>query len=512
MNQSKYVNLSVSNLVEHVVTRKEGALTSTGAIAVLTGKYTGRSPADRFLVMDDNTKKEVDWGAVNVPFDPESFDKLYEKVLEHLKEKPTYQFDGFAGADTDFRIPIRVINEYAWHNLFIRQLLVRRKDEDVADEPAFTILCAPGCKADPTVHGTRSETFIVIDLSRRIGIIGGTEYAGEMKKMVFSVMNYLLPEQGVFPMHCSANIGENDDVALFFGLSGTGKTTLSTDPARKLIGDDEHGWTDDGVFNFEGGCYAKTIGLRREHEPQIWDAIKFGAVLENVVLDPESGEIDFESDQYTENTRVGYPIDHIPGAVLHGTGSHPKTIFFLTADAFGVLPPITKLNKEQALYYFLSGYTSKLAGTERGVEEPEATFSACFGAPFIPRPATVYADLLGKRIEKHSPSVFLVNTGWTGGPYGVGHRMNLTHTRAMITAALSGELDEVRYRTDEYFGLSVPVTCPGVPDEVLDPVSTWDRSEEYETQANMLRKQLHDNFDKLSGVRPEIREAGPYKA
>ncbi|MGG3923987.1 phosphoenolpyruvate carboxykinase (ATP), partial [Geobacillus thermodenitrificans] len=445
--QKPYVHhqLSVAELVEKVLHRNEGRLTHTGAVAVTTGKYTGRSPKDKYIVEEPSTKQNIDWGTVNQPMAPETFQKLYDKVLDYLMKKDElFVFKGFAGADPKARLPIQVVNEFAWHNLFVHQLFIRPSTEELADhEPQFTVICAPNFKADPAVDGTRSEAFIIISFEQRTVLIGGTEYAGEMKKSIFSVMNYLLPEQGILPMHCSANVGQEGDVALFFGLSGTGKTTLSTDPKRRLIGDDEHGWSSRGIFNIEGGCYAKCINLSREKEPQIFDAIGFGAVLENVILHDATRVPDYDDGTLTENTRAAYPLQAIKNIVDPSVAGHPSTIVFLTADAFGVLPPISKLTREQAMYHFLSGYTSKLAGTERGVTEPEATFSTCFGAPFLPRPAVEYAEMLGQKIAEHNVRVFLVNTGWTGGPYGVGSRMKLAYTRAMVQAAVEGELDNV---------------------------------------------------------------------
>nr|WP_241154446.1 phosphoenolpyruvate carboxykinase (ATP) [Staphylospora marina] len=505
----KHFNLSVAELIEHAIKRGEAVLTREGALRATTGAFTGRSPKDKYTVADASVRDNIDWGSVNQPMDPETFDRILERVNTYLREKEVFIFDGFAGADEKWRLPIRVINEYAWHNLFVRQLFIRpTEDELKTHKPEFTVVCIPGFKVDPETDGTRSETLIAVSFERKTVIIAGTEYAGEMKKSIFSVMNYLLPEYGVMPMHCSANVGKDGDVALFFGLSGTGKTTLSADPERFLIGDDEHGWSDSGVFNFEGGCYAKCIGLSREKEPQIWEAVRFGTVLENVVLD-EHRVPDFHDGSLTENTRAAYPVDYIPGAVIPGIAGHPNVILFLTADAFGVLPPISRLTPEQAMYHFLSGYTSKLAGTERGVTEPEATFSACFGAPFLPRPARVYAEMLGEKIAKHNVDVYLVNTGWTGGPYGVGKRMNLAYTRAMVSAAISGELKQVEYVKDDFFGLSIPTGCPGVPAELLNPRNTWEDKNAYDEKAKELAKRFHDNFSKFKGVSDAVKNAGP---
>lgn len=503
-------NLSVSQLVEKVLERKEGMLTATGAVATTTGKYTGRSPKDKYIVAEASTKEKIDWGTVNQPISEEVFDQLYHKVIDYLMQKDEiFVFKGFAGADPAYRLPIQVINEFAWHNLFAHQLFIRPTQEELETHDAqFTVISAPNFKADPAVDGTKSETFIIISFERRIVLIGGTEYAGEIKKSIFSVMNFLLPEQNILPMHCSANVGPEGDVALFFGLSGTGKTTLSADPKRRLIGDDEHGWSNSGVFNIEGGCYAKCINLSREKEPQIFDAIRFGAVLENVVLDENTRIPDYDNATLTENTRAAYPIQSIDNIVDPSVAGHPTTIVFLTADAFGVLPPISKLTKEQAMYHFLSGYTSKLAGTERGITSPQATFSTCFGAPFLPLPATRYAEMLGKKIDEHQVQVFLVNTGWTGGEYGVGSRMKLQYTRAMVQAALEGELNNVETVQDPIFGLQIPAHVPGVPDEVLLPKNTWADQEAYEQKAKDLAAKFRENFKKFTNVDPSIEKLG----
>src|SRR5690606_36350612 len=455
--QNVHVQLSVPQLVEAATSRGEAILTREGAVTAETGKYTGRSPKDKYMVEEDISKDKIDWGTVNRPISSEVFENLYAKVLSHLKQKDElYVFKGFAGADPESRLHIQTINEYAWHNLFAHQLFIRPTAEEMEIHDAeFTVVYAPTFKADPAVDGTDSETFIIVSMEKQVILIGGTEYAGEMKKSIFSIMNYILPEKGILPMHCSANVGQDGDVALFFGLSGTGKTTLSADQDRKLIGDDEHGWSDNGVFNIEGGCYAKTINLSRENEPQIFDAIRFGSVLENVVVDPVTRIPDYDDGSLTENTRAAYPIDAIDNSIQPSMAGHPKTIVFLTADAFGVLPPISRLSKEQAMYHFLSGYTSKLAGTERGITSPEATFSTCFGSPFLPLPATVYAEMLGNKIDEHEAQVFLVNTGWTGGVYGVGQRMALKHTRAMVCAALAGQLNDVDTTTNDIFGLAM---------------------------------------------------------
>ncbi|MCU5530908.1 phosphoenolpyruvate carboxykinase (ATP) [Bacillus cereus] len=504
------IQLSVPQLVEKVLMRNEGKLTSTGAVSASTGKYTGRSPKDKFIVKEASVTDKIAWGAVNQPISEEHFNKLYTKVLEYLKEKEElFVFKGFAGADRNYRLPIQVINEYAWHNLFVHQLFIRPTEEELTThESEFTIVSAPNFKADPAVDGTNSEAFIMVSFEKRIVLIGGTEYAGEMKKSIFSIMNFLLPEQDILSMHCSANVGEEGDVALFFGLSGTGKTTLSADPNRKLIGDDEHGWSDNGVFNIEGGCYAKCVNLSHEKEPQIFDAITFGSVLENVIINDQTRIADYNDTTLTENTRAAYPMHAIDNIVLPSVAGHPNTIIFLTADASGVLPPISKLSKEQAMYHFLSGYTSKLAGTERGVTSPQATFSTCFGSPFLPLDASRYAEMLGEKIEKHDAKVFLVNTGWTGGEYGVGKRMNLGYTRAMIQAALNGELVKTETAKHDIFGLEVPLHVPGVPDEVLMPEQTWADKAAYKAKAIELANEFKANFKKFDSVSEDIINLG----
>ncbi len=505
-----YHNLAPAQLVEQAITRGEGELSSTGALSVNTGKYSGRSPKDRFIVETKDTKKNVDWGDINVPMQPEVYARLRQRQAAYLEGKDVFVFDGFIGKDPKHRLAIRVVNQYAWQNLFVHQMFVRpTAEEQKTFKPEYTLICTPGFQAIPKVDGTRSEAFVVLNYDAKEIIIGGTSYGGEMKKSAFTLMNYVLPTKGICAMHCSANIGKDGRTALFFGLSGTGKTTLSADPERSLIGDDEHGWSEEGIFNFEGGCYAKTINLTQEGEPQIWDAIKFGAVLENVVLDPKTKIADYFDASNTENTRVAYPITHIPGAVTDGKGGHPEAIVFLTADAFGVLPPIAELDKNQASYYYLSGYTSKLAGTERGIVEPQSTFSAGFGAPFLPRVPGVYAELLRKKIEETGAKVYLVNTGWTGGPYGVGSRMKLSYTRAMITAVLNGELAKVKFEKDPIFGLSIPTSCPDVPNEVLNPRNTWSDQAEYDKTAKALAASFKENFKKLKGVDEEIVAAGP---
>ncbi|SNZ06012.1 phosphoenolpyruvate carboxykinase (ATP) [Terribacillus aidingensis] len=503
-------NLSVAQLTEAALSRQEARLTETGALRASTGKYTGRSPKDKFIVQDELSENKVDWGKVNQPISEETFEHLLEKVVNYLQaQEQVFSFQGFAGADERYHLPIQVINEYAWHNLFARQLFIRpSEDELAAHNPAFTVISAPGVKADPAIDGTNSEAFVVVSFKQRVIVIGGTEYAGEMKKSIFSVMNFLLPQQEVMPMHCSANVGADGDTALFFGLSGTGKTTLSADPNRPLIGDDEHGWSPDGVFNIEGGCYAKCINLSAEKEPEIHGAIKFGTILENVTVN-ENGVCDYDDGSVTENTRAAYPIDYIEGSLPKSKAGQPKTIVFLTADATGVLPPISKLTTEQAMYHFLSGYTSKLAGTERGVTEPEATFSTCFGAPFLPLAPAVYAEMLGDKISIHNAEVYLVNTGWTGGDYHTGARMKLKYTRRMVQAALSGELKDIHTAEDEIFGLHVPVSCPDVPTALLMPENAWENKAAYKEKAQELATKFHHNFEKFDFIDETIRQAGP---
>lgn len=504
------VQLSVPQLAEKATSRGEAMLTVDGAVRAETGKYTGRSPKDKYMVEEESTKDKIDWGKVNQPISSEVFDNLYVKVVKYLKERDElFVFKGFAGADKDSQLSIQVINEYAWHNLFAHQLFIRPTAEELTSHVAdFTVISAPNFKADPAIDGTASETFIIVSLEKKIILIGGTEYAGEIKKSIFGIMNYLLPQQGILSMHCSANVGEAGDVALFFGLSGTGKTTLSADPDRKLIGDDEHGWSDNGVFNIEGGCYAKTINLSAEKEPEIYNAIRFGSVLENVAVDPETRVCDYDDGSLTENTRVAYPIQYIENIVDPSVAGHPKTIIFLTADAFGVLPPISKLTKEQAMYHFLSGFTSKLAGTERGVTEPEPVFSTCFGSPFLPLPATVYAEMLGQKIDEHGAQVYLVNTGWTGGEYGTGSRMKLSYTRTMVRAAIDGQLADVETIQDSVFGLNIPTAVEGVPTEVLNPRDAWADKAAYDAKASELAGLFNENFKKFSNVSEAITKLG----
>jgi len=503
-------NLTAADLVTHSLRRNEGTrLASNGAIVGWTGKRTGRSPKDKFTIKDEITADKVFWSDVNQPFDSAKFDKLYSRVLDYLKGRELFVQDLFAGADPRYQLPIRIINEFAWHNLFVRDLFVRPTAEELkSHEPQFTVIAAPGFQADPQRDGTKSEVFVLVNFGRRIVLIGGTHYAGEMKKSIFGVMNFLLPDRNVLPMHCSANVGADGTTALFFGLSGTGKTTLSADPERGLIGDDEHGWGADGVFNFEGGCYAKCINLREESEPQIYHAIRFGCVLENVVLDQATADPDYDDGSYTENTRAAYPVDFIENAVIPGIGGHPRNVLFLTADAFGVLPPISRLTPEQAMYHFLSGYTAKVAGTEAGVKEPQATFSTCFGAPFLPLRPRVYAEMLGNRLKEHDAQCWLVNTGWSGGAYGVGKRMSLAYTRAMVHAVLDGKLKSAQFTTEPAFGLSIPTACPDVPAELLNPRNSWKDKAAYDRMAADLSDRFAKNFEKFE-VSDRIREAGP---
>ncbi|KGQ22628.1 phosphoenolpyruvate carboxykinase (ATP) [Thermus filiformis] len=503
-------------LVEKTLLRGEGLLAHKGPLVVDTTPYTGRSPRDKYVVEEPEVRDEIWWGEVNQPFSPEAFSALVARVTAYLSERELFVQDVYAGADKRYRLPVRVVTESPWHALFARNMFLSPrhfKDEDEVEAfvPGFTVVHAPNFLAEPERDGTRSEVFVGISFGRRLILIVGTRYAGEIKKSVFTVMNYLMPKQGVFPMHCSANVGQGGDVAIFFGLSGTGKTTLSTDPERPLIGDDEHGWSEEGVFNFEGGCYAKVIRLSPEQEPLIYRASnQFESILENVVVNPESRRVEWDDDSKTENTRSSYPLAHLENVVESGTAGHPRNIFFLSADAYGVLPPIAKLSPEQAMYYFLSGYTARVAGTERGVTEPKATFSACFGAPFLPLHPGVYARMLGEKIQRHAPSVWLVNTGWTGGPYGVGRRFPLPVTRALLQAALSGELEKAEFRQDPIFGFLVPTSVPGVPSELLFPRDTWADKAAYDEQARRLARMFEENFQKFAeGVDEAVRRAGP---
>ncbi|MEO6809014.1 MAG: phosphoenolpyruvate carboxykinase (ATP) [Isosphaeraceae bacterium] len=504
-------NRSQAALIEDALTRGEGTLTHQGALVFLTGAYTGRSPKDKYIVREPSCEDEIDWGTVNQPFAPDRFDALLRRVRAHLAGREVWMVDAFAGTDPVHRLPIRVVCERAYHALFSHQLLVRpTPEEQTAHRPEFTVLAAPDFKADPKRDGTRSEVFVILNLAQKLVLIGGTLYAGEIKKSVFSLLNTLLPRQGVLPMHCSANVGERGQVALFFGLSGTGKTTLSADPARHLIGDDEHGWSDDGVFNIEGGCYAKCIRLNRYNEPEIYEAIRFGTVLENVVIDPDSRVPDFADASLTENTRAAYPIEFIPNHVPGGRGGHPEQILFLTCDAFGVLPPLSRLSPEQAMYHFLSGYTAKVAGTERGLGSgPEAVFSTGFASPFLTLPPFRYADLLGQKLRRHQCDAWLLNTGWTGGPYGQGERISLSHTRALVEAVLNGTLDGLPFATDPIFGLAYPTTCPGVPSALLNPRASWPDTAAYDAQARDLAQRFQTNFARFPRAEEAIRAGGP---
>jgi phosphoenolpyruvate carboxykinase (ATP) len=506
-----HANLSPAALTEMALRRGEGHLTEKGALTALTGSRTGRSPRDRFIVPETSRSDDIWWGSVNQRMEAAAFDRLLEKVRAHFQGRELFVFDGAACADSAHRLYVRVVAEKAWHALFAHNLFLRLSPEEHAHfQPQLTIFNAGDLRADPASDQTRSDAFIVLNLERRLVLIGGTQYAGEMKKAVFSYLNYLLPQQGVFPMHCSANIGSGNDTALFFGLSGTGKTTLSADPERRLIGDDEHGWSDRGVFNLEGGCYAKTIRLSREGEPQIWNAIRFGCVLENVVIDPHTHRPHFDDDRITENTRAAYPVDFIDNCERSGKGDHPRNTFFLACDAFGVLPPISRLTPEQAMYHFLSGYTAKVAGTETGVTEPRATFSTCFAAPFLPLHPVRYAEMLQQRLQAHGSTVWLINTGWTGGPFGRGSRMKLSHTRAMLRAALRGELDRVTFSPDPIFGLQVPVNCPGVPNSLLSPRATWTNPAEFDSHARHLAALFQQNFTPFAAQASEaVCQAGP---
>jgi len=508
-----YWNLTPAELVEETIIRGEGVLTDTGALAVDTGKFTGRSPKDKFIVCDSTTEKSVWWGDINIKFDPEKFERLYDRVTAYLQDKTIYVRDAYACADQQYRLNIRVVTESPWQNLFANNLFLRPTKEDILRtvHADWNIVCAPGFHADPERDGTRQSNFAIVHFSKRIILIGGTGYTGEIKKGIFSVLNYVLPhDKKVLSMHCSANIGSKGDTAIFFGLSGTGKTTLSADPNRGLIGDDEHGWAETSVFNFEGGCYAKCVNLTKEKEPQIFNAIRFGALVENIEFHEGTTTVDYDNITKTENTRVAYPIDHIDNAVEPSVAGIPKNIFFLTCDAFGVLPPISRLDAGQAMYHFISGYTAKVAGTEVGITEPTTTFSACFGKAFLPLHPTQYAELLGEKLKKHHVNVWLVNTGWSGGSYGIGSRIKLSYTRALITAALNGELDHVAYDSMPVFGLQMPKTCPGVPTEILNPKNTWSDKNEYDTKTNALAAAFVKNFSQYAEfASPEILKSAP---
>jgi len=505
-------NLSPAELVEETITLGQGSLSDTGALCLDTGEFTGRSPKDKFIVKDANTEKSVWWSQFNIPFESQKFDQLFDRMRAYLVGREVYVRDAFVCADPRYRMNVRVVTEFPWSNMFAYNMFMRPTQEELKNiQPDWHVICVPGFIADPETDGTRQHNFAVINFTKKMAIIGGTGYTGEIKKGIFTVLNYVLPhEKGVLPMHCSANVGKDGDTAVFFGLSGTGKTTLSSDPNRQLIGDDEHGWTDSTVFNFEGGCYAKTIDLTREKEPQIYDAIKFGAILENIGFQEDGVTPNYSDSSRTENTRVSYPIHHIDNIMQPSLGGIPKNIFFLTCDAFGVLPPISQLTKGQAMYQFISGYTAKVAGTEAGITEPTTTFSACFGAPFLPLHPTQYAEMMGKKIDECGAKVWLINTGWSGGSYGTGERMKLKYTRAMITAALEGKLDNVDFKTHEIFGLAMPTTCPDVPSELLDPKSTWKDGAVYDAKASELAEKFVNNFEKFKEfANEEIMAASP---
>lgn len=516
-NATVHYQLSSNDLHQHTLDKKQGVESSLGAIAVNTGEFTGRSPMDRFIVKDDITKDEIWWGDINIPFEPTKFDQLYDKVVSYLSGKEVYVRDSFVCADDNYRMSIRAVNEYPWSNMFVYNMFLRPTEEElVGFSPEWTVINAPGFMADAAIDGTRQHNFAILNFTKKIALVGGTGYTGEIKKGIFSALNFILPvNKNTLPMHCSANVGKDEDTAIFFGLSGTGKTTLSADPNRKLIGDDEHGWTaENTIFNFEGGCYAKAINLSKEKEPEIYAAIKKGAILENVIMD-ENGVVDFADTSITQNTRVSYPIYHIENTQPDFVGRNPKNIFFLTADAFGVLPPISKLTPAQAAYHFISGYTAKVAGTEAGVDEPQPSFSACFGAPFMPLHPTRYAEMLSKKMKEAGVNVWLINTGWSGGMYGVGERIKLKYTRAMITAVLNGDLGDYTYEDyhiHSVFGVAQPRTCPGVPDSVLSPRATWNNDEAYYETAFKLSNAFRHNFKKFEEyANEEIRRGGPQR-
>ena len=506
-----YWNLNPSELYEEIARREEGILSNYGAMIVDTGEHTGRAAKDKAIVREPSSEDKVFWGDVNKDFPQEKFNALKDRMMAHARQRDLFVQDTFVGADHTYRLPIRVINELAWHSLFARTMFITDPTTTEPHKPEFTIINFPSFQADPQRDGTRSPTFILMDFSQRLVLIGGTSYAGETKKSAFTIMNYLLPQRDVMSMHCSANIGAEGDVAIFFGLSGTGKTTLSADPERRLIGDDEHGWSEDGVFNFEGGCYAKVIKLSAEAEPDIYRTTEmFGTILENVVYDEVTRKIDLDDARKTENTRASYPLTSISNIVPEGRAGNPRNIIMLTADAFGVLPPVARLSPEQAMYHFLSGYTAKVAGTERGITEPQATFSTCFGAPFMVLHPGVYADLLGKQMARRNAACWLINTGWSGGPYGVGKRMKISYTRAMIRAILNGSLAQTETTPDPIFGVNVPVSCPEVPNEVLQPRNTWEDKDAYDRQAKDLARRFNENFKKYeAGVSEAVRAVAP---
>ncbi|HEW98083.1 MAG: phosphoenolpyruvate carboxykinase (ATP) [Candidatus Parabeggiatoa sp. nov. 3] len=507
-----YWNLTTPALYEHVVRRREGVLAHLGPIIVRTGHHTGRSANDKFTVQESSSEKEIWWGKINRPFSAETFDDLHHRMAAQLQSQDVYVQDCYVGASPKHRMPIRIITQNAWHNLFARNMFLQASAEELTKHvPEFTVIQVPEFHANPEKDGTNSETFIIVNFAKKLVLIGGTSYGGEIKKSIFSVMNYLLPAKSVLPMHCSANIGADGNTAIFFGLSGTGKTTLSADASKTLIGDDEHGWDEKGIFNFEGGCYAKLIKLSPEAEPEIYETTRrFGTLLENVPYDPETRRVDLMDESLTENTRGSYPISHISNASKNGMGGHPRNVIFLSADAFGVLPPLAKLTKEQAMYHFLSGYTAKVAGTEKGITEPQPNFSTCYGAPFMPRHPQRYAELLGKKLDDSNADIWLINTGWSGGPYGVGDRIKIAYTRAMVNAVLDGKLKDVPLETEPFFGLQVPKHCPEVPDEILNPRNTWSNPADYDAQAKKLAQMFANNFKQYADeATPEILAAGP---
>lgn len=508
-----YWNLTTSGLYEQIIRRREGMLSHLGPVLVRTGAYTGRSPNDKFIVKEPTTEDKIWWGSVNRPFTEEKFANIWHRLQAYLQGSDIFIQDCYIGVDEKYRVPLRVITEYAWHSLFARNMFINITDQAELKNhiPAYTIIDLPKFHAVPELDGTNSEAFILLNLAQKLVLIGGTSYGGEIKKSAFTLINFLLPEKDVLPMHCSANVSKEGDTALFFGLSGTGKTTLSADPGRALIGDDEHGWSEDGIFNFEGGCYAKVIRLSKEAEPAIYATTRrFGTILENVSIDSYSRKPDLDDSSFTENTRASYPITHLDNIVPEGKGVHPENVIFLTADAFGVLPPLSKLTPEQAMYHFLLGYTAKVAGTERGITEPQATFSTCFGAPFMPQHPSVYAKLLGEKLQKHNVTTWLVNTGWTGGPFGVGNRMSIQHTRALLNGALEGKLNDVEFETDPVFGLHIPISCPGVPSEILNPGNTWKNKADYDKKAKELAGMFRENFKQYKDfVSSEVDKAGP---
>ena len=511
-NATAHWNLSPEELTKIAVEKGQATITSSGAININTGEFTGRSPMDRFIVKDQISENSVWWGDVNLSFDEDKFDKLHQKVLDYLCDKELFVRDSYACADQNYRMNIRVVNEYAWSNMFAYNMFLRPTDKEIENfEPEWTILNAPGFMADAEVDGTRQHNFAILNFTKKIILIGGTGYTGEIKKGIFSALNFILPHQkNVLPMHCSANVGKDGDTAIFFGLSGTGKTTLSADPKRDLIGDDEHGWDGDTVFNFEGGCYAKCIDLSAEKEPDIFAAVREGALLENISFFEGTNNPNYEDGSITQNTRVSYPIDHIDNIAVPSLAHNPKNIFFLTADAFGVLPPVSKLTRGQAMFHFISGYTAKVAGTEAGVTEPQTTFSACFGAPFMPLHPTKYAEMLGEKMDESNVNVWLINTGWSGGEYSVGERISLKHTRSMISAILNGELDDVEYSTHVVFGLKMPNSCTNVPSEILSPKNTWENKEKYDNKANELADAFNKNFSQFAEfANKEILDAAP---